>query len=186
MIIQRTTRTYRYPLVAMLTLVVSGSVFLSSGKSESMSVDVKEEYPYVIPIEMYETSWSSFQTGDEIIVTELRGTSPEIREGASYRVTGTYSLISQDSAMLHVYATNGEIKSKQGDNVAQGSGTYAREFTLAKDGMLHLSYYPSDGGDGFGGIYFRVKPRIAGASGAIVDFVVFDADLVVAESTGGD
>lgn len=186
MITQYTTHTYRYPLVGALLLALIGTVFLSGAQSEPEQVDVKEKYPYEIPIEMYHTSWSAFQPGDEIIVTELRGTSPRIEEGASYRVAGTYTLASRHDAILHVYATNGQTENDhQAPVVAKGDGTFVREFKLEKLGMLHMTYYPSGGGNGFGGIYFRTPAKAAGSPGATIDLAVTDADFRVIEYPEG-
>jgi hypothetical protein len=104
---------------------------------------------------MYHQSWSAFQGADSIIVTELRGTSPRIEEGESYWVQGTYSLSSRERARLSIYATNGEVQSHQGTVLRKGTGTFGYRYVLKKSGMLHMSYYPANGGDGFGGIYFR-------------------------------
>ena len=175
------SHTHRYPFVGLVILVLLGGIFLSGAQSQTPKADIDEVYPYVIPIEMYHKSWSAFQPGDEIVVTEFRGTSPHIEEGESYRVTGTYVLDSQDDAMLHVYATNGEVKSKQGPVVLRGNGAFVREFTLKKIGDLHVNYYPSDGGEGFGGIYYRRQPKNAGEFDSTIDLSVSDQDLVVTE-----
>lgn len=186
MIAQHNTRAYRYPLIGTIVLLLTGTVFLSGAQSESNSVDIEKRYPYNIPITMYQQPWSAFQPGDEIIVTELRGTSPRIEEGASYRVSGTYTLGSQDGAMLHVYATSGEVNSRQGPDVAKGNGDFVREFTLEKMGNLHVNYYPLGGGSGFGGIYFRWKPKDAGSPGAFVDLAIDDTHFLVKEYPHGD
>lgn len=189
MITQHNNRAYRYPLIGAIVLLLTGTVFLSGAQSESNSVDsddIENKYPYTIPIKMYEQPWSAFQLGDEIVVTELRGTSPRIEEGASYRVSGTYTLGSQDGAMLHVYATSGAVSSRQGPDVAKGNGIFVREFTLDKMGDLHVNYYPLGGGSGFGGIYFRWKPKDDGSPDAFVDLAIDDAHFLVKEYPHGD
>ena len=77
-----------------------------------------------------------------------------IRPGQTYIVSGRYTLKSHDDAMLHVYATNGEVQSSQGPSIKRGEGRFARTFTLLKDGDLHLSFYPTNGGESFGVAYF--------------------------------
>ena len=73
-----------------------------------------------------------------------------------------------DEAVLHVYATNGEVQNSQGPLIKRGEGQFTRTFTLLKEGELHLSFYPAKGGDGFGGVYFAQKGAdVEAASGPV-------------------
>jgi beta-lactamase regulating signal transducer with metallopeptidase domain len=100
---------------------------------------------------------SEFLDGDSIAITELAGSAGMIKPGHTYTVNGRYTLKSHDEAMLHVYATNGEVNSVQGPPVKRGEGEFSRTFTLLENGDLHLSFYPAKGGNGFGGVYFAQK-----------------------------
>lgn len=113
----------------------------------------------VFPIE-FETSKADFQLGDQIQITELLGTAQAIKMGETYTVKGKYTLASHNTAMLHIYATNGETSSEQGPLIERGGGEFSRTFTMLKPGELHLSFYPAGGGNGFGGIYFRERKTI--------------------------
>lgn len=96
-----------------------------------------------------------FQVGDSIEIDRIEGTASTLMPGHTYSITGHYTLSSCDQAQLHVYATNGETQSKQGPVVKRGSGRFTRTFKFIEDGYPHLSYYPTGGGSGFGGVYFR-------------------------------
>ena len=181
MIAHYTTRPYRYPLVGFVIALLLGGIFLSGAQSQSQETELGSVYPYEIPFEMYQESWSRFQPGDSIIITEFRGTSPRIEVGASYRVTGSYTLASQSTAKIHAYATSGEVQSTQGPDVSRGSGIFVREFTLTKMGDLHVDFYPANGGQGFGGMYYRKKTTNPIASDQTIDLAISDSDLSIVE-----
>ncbi len=114
------------------------------------------------------------QAGDLITIDRIEGTAAALIPGQIYTIYGRYQLTSYDRAYLNLYATNGETKCKQGPLVSRGQGEFQRTFEYLEDGYLHLSYYPAEGGDTFGGIYFRnpdgpevrgkVTSRIGGSS----------------------
>ena len=124
---------------------------------------------------------SGFLDGDSITITELAGSAGMIKPGHAYTVKGRYTLKSHDEAMLHIYATNGEVKSAQGPPVKRGEGEFSRTFTLLEDGDLHLGFYPAKGGNGFGGVYFAQKgAEIDAASKPVagkIDVAVEDFDI---------
>ena len=137
----------------------------------------KTENLYWIEIETYLQSWSGFEEGDSITVDGLWGSKPRIEVGGTYLVRGYYTLASHDEAMLHVYATNGQVESEQGPNVAKGQGHYERMFTLTEAGMPHVNYYPAGGGSGFGGTYFRERAKRADDPDAKIDLAITDASF---------
>jgi len=98
-----------------------------------------------------------FLPGDSIEITEILGATGKIETGQTYTIKGKYKLASQDSAKLHLYATNGETTCDQGPTVNKGQGEFTRTFTYQKEGWLHLSYYPAKGGSSFGNLYFSNK-----------------------------
>lgn len=138
-------------VVALVSLLGLASIrFVHAQQAPSL-----DDYPNVIEIETYQPNWAHFQPGDSIEILEVRGTEPDFQKGHRYYVRGRYVLASHKSAELHVYATNGEVRSDQGPAVAKGAGEFVRTFTLLQTGDPHVSFYPVDGGDGFGGTYFK-------------------------------
>ena len=155
MISRHSTTSYRMSAFGVTLLAACAALFLTDARGQDEAPD--PEFRFRIAVETYSTNWSRFEPGDGIHITEVRGTAPDFSVGERYRVKGTYKLDSRSEAMLHVYATNGRVESKQGPNVARGTGPFEREFTLLKEGMPHVNYYPAGGGEGFGGTYFRKK-----------------------------
>ncbi len=104
---------------------------------------------------------SRFKNGDKIEILEVRGTAETIKPGNIYWIKGTYTLRSHDRAMLAAYTTamdaaNGTSPSLsvQSTNVDRGEGTFTLFLPMSYRGWPHVSFYPTDGGEGFGGIYF--------------------------------
>jgi beta-lactamase regulating signal transducer with metallopeptidase domain len=134
-----------------------GAVSSPGGNDTGAKTDVQARQPINFEI----TSWK-FQNGDSIEITDLSGPAGVIRPGQTYTVSGRYTLRSHDYASLHVYATNGEVQSSQGPSIKRGESQFTRTFTLLKEGDLHLSFYPVDGGESFGGVYFAQRGADAG------------------------
>src|SRR3990172_7570692 len=104
---------------------------------------------------------SSFQDGDKITILEVRGTAKTFKPGNIYWIKGTYTLRSHDRAMLAAYVTAKDAAhgtsptlSVQSTNVDRGEGTFTLFLPMTYRGWPHVSFYPADGGEGFGGIYF--------------------------------
>ncbi|MGD0551089.1 MAG: M56 family metallopeptidase [Sedimentisphaerales bacterium] len=127
-----------------------------SGSGQREKSDVQVQQQALRPIGFKITS-SKFQNGDSIEITDLYGSAGVIKPGETYIVSGRYKLGSRDDAMLHVYATNGETSSSQGPIIKRGEGRFTRTFTLLKEGDLHLSFYPANNGESFGGVYFAQR-----------------------------
>jgi hypothetical protein len=111
------------------------------------------ELPYAVPFELGD---AEFATGDNITLTQLRGTSDVIGVGQTYCAEGTYTLNSRDEADLSFFATTIKptrtlIDPKQTVRIKRGTGTFRLTKTMAEDGYLHVTFYA---GNGFGGIYF--------------------------------
>ena len=47
----------------------------------------------------------------------------------------------------------------------RGEGQFTRTFTLLKEGDLHLSFYPANNGESFGGVYFAPKKSVPAPAG---------------------
>src|SRR5690242_8384271 len=83
-------------------LVVSSSTAIRLLAATTPSNELKQEFPEAV---QYELGDKEFGPGDNIRIQELRGTTPAIRPGGTYCVTGTYTLNSQDEADLSFFAT---------------------------------------------------------------------------------
>ncbi len=116
------------------------------------------EYSHVLK---FEQGAARFLDGDRITVKEIRGTSDTFAPDNFYQITGTYSLVSHDRATLAAYTTAKDaahgrsIPSKvQSTRVNRGDGTFTLVLPMTHTGWPHVSFYPDDGGSGFGGTYF--------------------------------
>jgi len=112
----------------------------------------------------FNTGNSQFLAGDAITITEIKGTSSKFSVGNSYQAKGTYTLASHPHAMLAIYTTAKTSaendKGPYGNNnlgVEKGSGQFTLNFSIRKNGQTHISFYPSEGGVTFGGIYLKNK-----------------------------
>lgn len=83
------------------------------------------------------------------------------KPGDIYWIKGTYSLASHDRATLAAYTTaknaaDGRSKSYRAQTtiVKKGIGTFTLFLPIACEGWPHISFYPAEGGEGFGGNYF--------------------------------
>jgi beta-lactamase regulating signal transducer with metallopeptidase domain len=116
------------------------------------------ELPYAV---RFEQGATRFLNGDKITILEVRGTADTFAPGNIYWIKGTYTLASHDRAMLAAYTTAKDAKNGTGgylkvqtNIVARGQGTFTLYLPLSYQGWPHVSFYPADGGDGFGGNYF--------------------------------
>ena len=115
-------------------------------------------FPYAV---RFEQGATRFLNGDKITILEVRGTADTFAPGNIYWIKGTYTLASHDRAMLAAYTTAKDAKNGTGgylkvqtNIVARGQGTFTLYLPLSYQGWPHVSFYPADGGDGFGGNYF--------------------------------
>lgn len=116
------------------------------------------EFPHAVSFELGETK---FLKDDEITILEVRGTTRTFAPGNIYWIKGTCTLASHDKAQLQasVSATeNGGPSTNwfkaQNLIVNQGTATFTLFLPMTYPGFPHLSLYPVDGGNAFGGIYF--------------------------------
>lgn len=120
------------------------------------------QYQYNFPKSIeFETGGSSFQIGDSIEIENVLGSTEEFQVGNTYLVKGRYKLDSRDTATISVFVTatgEGEghtgISPEQQAHVKKGMGTFELSITIPYKGWPHVSFYPNDGGNGFGGVYF--------------------------------
>jgi hypothetical protein len=114
------------------------------------------DFPYTVPFQLGE---AEFAPGDNITITQVRGTSSAITTNHTYCVDGTYTLASREQANLCLFATTAHtnpasIDPQQTVHLTNGSGTFHLVKTMTEDGYLHLTFYPVSQGGGFGGVYF--------------------------------
>ncbi len=119
---------------------------------------VTSDLPYVV---QFEQGATRFSAGDKITVLEVRGTADTFKPDNLYMIKGTYTLASHDRAMLAAYTTamdaaNGSSTSHQFQttHINQGDGSFKLFLLMPYRGWPHVSFYPADGGEGFGGSYF--------------------------------
>lgn len=128
-------------------------------------VNPSSDFRYAVPFELGETH---FLPGDRITIGEVRGTSDRIAVGQIYCVKGSYTLVSHDRAQLSVGVTaDNPIDGRrsgfipQNTTVLKGEGTFMLFLPVACKGWPHVSFYPDEGGNGFGGVYFGTGDSVA-------------------------
>ena len=106
-------------------------------------------------------TWSD--AGDSITVSLVQGPSEKYVAGNTYEVSGTYKLTSRNKAMLAAFVTSSaadgpeiphEISAEQKMIVSKGEGKFTLRFHMFHKGDPHVSFYPADGGNSLGGVYF--------------------------------
>ncbi|MEM9368922.1 MAG: M56 family metallopeptidase [Planctomycetota bacterium] len=129
----------------------------STPPSHQPTVDTAD-LPHTVAFEQGATR---FLDGDEIAIHEVRGTAKTFERGHIYRIKGTYKLASHDKATIAAYTTatnasEGRSRSMkvQHLSVDQGTGDFTLFLPMSVQGWPHVSFYPQDGGEGFGGNYF--------------------------------
>jgi hypothetical protein len=137
-------------------LMVSSSTAIRLLAATTASNELKQDFQQIV---QYELGDKEFAPGDNITIQELSGTTAAIRPGGTYRVTGTYTLNSQDEADLSFFATTTNkvatpFEAQQTIHVVKGTGSFRLIKKMTEDGYLHLTFYSRVTGQGFGGVYF--------------------------------
>jgi beta-lactamase regulating signal transducer with metallopeptidase domain len=116
------------------------------------------EFPYEV---RFEQGATEFLDGDDIAITQVRGTANGFVPGNIYWIKGTYKLASHPRAKLDAYITakdpangRGTPLKVQTSVVNQGHGTFTLFLPMPFPGWPHVSFYPVEGGSDFGGNYF--------------------------------
>ena len=116
------------------------------------------EFPYSLKFEQGATR---FKDGDKITILEVRGTADTFTPGNIYWIKGTYTLASHDRATLAAYTTAMDAENATGASfkvqttvVDRGNGSFTLFLPMSCRGWPHVSFYPADGGEDFGGNYF--------------------------------
>jgi hypothetical protein len=121
------------------------------------------DHPYRIPITTHTPDWSQFRPGDLIAVLSVTSDRKDIEVGGRYRIEGTYTLTSADSAGLSVSVTAPSWDSpgahspghpEEGIKIRRGSGTFSLNATMRYPGTFHVSFNPVGSGESRGTVYF--------------------------------
>jgi beta-lactamase regulating signal transducer with metallopeptidase domain len=132
--------------------------FQLSALNDALRQTSVSEFPHAVQFERGE---SRFANGDKITIREVRGTAETIIPGHLYSIKGTYTLASHDRALLcasvtAAHAADGTATGLKVQNaiVDKGEGSFTLFLPMSYKGWPHVSFYPADGGNGFGGAYF--------------------------------
>ena len=108
----------------------------------------------------FEAGKSAFETGDSITIRKIIGTQDTIGVGGTYTISGVYTLQSREGAKLGAFTTTAEPLDEgpglpgQTMRIGRGSGVFELTMTMKHEGRPHVSFYPSGGGQSFGGVYW--------------------------------
>jgi hypothetical protein len=113
----------------------------------------------------------AYRNGDVIEIRDVQATSAKLEQGDSITVRGRFRLQSEDDAELSLYVTQTRspvatpVDPGQTIRVEKGTGEFELKTTITHRGALHVSFYSTESGQGFGGVYFGTREqmkRIAG------------------------
>lgn len=142
-------------LVLPLFVAASTQPAQAQTKDESRTTS---EFPCAV---RFEQGTIRFLDGDQITLIEVRGTAETFSPGNLYWIKGKYTLASHERAMLYADITAADAKDSsraplrvQATTVNRGDGTFTLFLPMTCRGWPHVSFYPADGGEGFGGNYF--------------------------------
>jgi hypothetical protein len=138
--------------------VINAEASIKPSEPVSVSASATADFPHVV---RFKQGAARFLEGDDITIQEIRGTAETFSPGNIYRIVGTYKLASHDKAMLAAYTTasnaaDGRSRSLKVQHmyVDRGKGMFTLFLPMSYEGWPHVSFYPSDGGEGFGDNYF--------------------------------
>jgi hypothetical protein len=122
--------------------------------------------PFTIQQVPFTVGPSFFQKGDLINITEVKATSPNLKNGDKVVVKGYYILASAPKASLCLFATattgsgKSPIRPGQTINITEGQGQFELSETMDCDGYLHVTFYSISLGKPFGGLYFGTAKQM--------------------------
>jgi hypothetical protein len=96
---------------------------------------------------------SAFREGDSIRITQVQ------RGDDFITVTADYELASADTARISLFITSKDkgrtkVEASQTKNIAKGKGSVVLHHPQMFEGLPHVSFYGTEDGKAFGGIYF--------------------------------
>ncbi len=134
--------------------VVRSEEFFTRRVIVLVTATVADATPKVALAAGFTIGQSLFHPGDDIRITQVQ------RSGGFMTVTADYELASADAASiaLHITSTKDNGRTKTDPNqhkaITKGKGRVVLHHSDVREGMPHVSFYPSGGGSSFGGIYF--------------------------------
>ena len=149
------------PLFARTTVMKAGPLpddGRPGAPGSTAATTTQSDFPYAVPFEQGATR---FKDGDSITIVDVRGTSDKFQVGNIYLIKGRYALNSHPRAMIAAYTTakkaadgTGTPFKAQSVEVGLRNGTFTLFLPMSCEGWPHVSFYPVDGGESFGGNYF--------------------------------
>ena len=111
----------------------------------------ESEFPYAV---RFEQGATQFADGDQITITEIRGTALTFAPGNIYWIKGRYTLGSHAQAMLAAFTTAMDAENGRGPYlkvqtamVDRGHGTFTLFLPMSSRGWPHVSFYPAKGAE---------------------------------------
>src|SRR5437762_130716 len=128
-----TRRSHLLRLLAIVITITFSCVPAGPAATEDATLDLPRDV-------RFELGDTKFANGDNITITQMRGTSEMIVTGGTYCVEGTYTLASRDEADLAFFTTSiaasgpSPIDPKQHVRIKKGIGSFRLVKTLNEDG----------------------------------------------------
>jgi beta-lactamase regulating signal transducer with metallopeptidase domain len=163
-----TRLTFVIALLALLVLPTSVQIGKKQARADSTDeaaatpaqkpdTVTTSEFPHVV---RFEQGATRFLDGDKITILEIRGTAETFTPGNIYWIKGKYTLASRDRAMLAAFTTAMDAENGTGPYLKvqttvanRGDGTFTLFLPMSCRGWPHVSFYPADNGESFGGNY---------------------------------
>lgn len=107
-----------------------------------------------------------FRDGDVVEILDVRSTSPRLEQGDTVVVKGRFRLDSRPAARLCLYLTQTEGDGREETDPTQtikatsGLHEFELKTTIKHRGHLHITFYDSETGKPFGGVYFGAPDRM--------------------------
>ena len=107
---------------------------------------------------------SAFAKGDNIDIQEVRSERGTLAAGDTVTVKGTYTLSSHSAATL-LFGLTADAQAPQNEAILQrriqaGTVPFEMKLPIMTDGHLHLGFYPVQGGNVLGTIYFGTEAQM--------------------------
>ncbi|MEO6992842.1 MAG: hypothetical protein ABI273_04370 [Lacunisphaera sp.] len=108
-----------------------------------------------------------FKAGDTIVIDQVMASSSKLAVGDTVVVRGHYQLASASEAVIGLYATHpahsittvvvDRSQPSQTKKVKGPAGSFELSCEVKYAGALHISFYPTSGGEALGGVYFMPR-----------------------------
>jgi len=133
------------------------------------AIGVGTAYGGEAPVELV-VGESQFFNADYIAIQSVTSSGNGFEIGATITVKGVYTLNSVDAAHLGFYSTTslkpGEkptstpVEKSQSTKAYKGKHKFSLSKTIKKQGSPHLTFYHSETGKPFGGVYFGDESNV--------------------------